>query len=153
MKLDRLQNGPSNPCQAASRMTTKRILDFGIFGIAFIAICLFICSCSSISSMRSEASIRSSLFRQTPLGSSYDDVSLFLKKKQWLDESYEGEHSGFDKQDVRPPVTVGTSSLCGQLGSYRMFPYFFETDVTAFWGFDANKRLIDIWVWKTTDGL
>jgi hypothetical protein len=101
---------------------------------------------------KSEDNIRVSLLKQTPLGSSYQDVRSFLKKKRWLDESYFGEHSGFAKQEGGPPVIVGVSSLSGQLGTYRTLPYFLETDVTAFWGFDANNQLIDIWVWKTTDG-
>jgi len=127
-------------------MTTKRTFAFGIFGVAFIAISIFISSCSS---MRSEASIRTSLLKQTPLGSSSSDVRAFVAKKGWIDQSYAGTNYGFYKQDPGEPAhTVGVSSICGQLGHYYL-P--FRTDVTVFWGFDVSGHLIDVWVWKTTD--
>ena len=128
------------------RMSTKRLLTIGISGIAIIATGLFVSSCSSL---RSESSIRASLLKQTPLGSSSSDVRAVVAKKGWLDQSYAGTNYGFYKQEPGEPAhTVGVSSICGQFGHYYL-P--FRTDVTAFWGFDTNGHLIDVWVWKTTD--
>ena len=99
--------------------------------------------------MRSESSIRASLLKQTPLGSSLSDVRAFVAKKRWLDQSYTGTNYGFYKQEPGEPAhTIGVSSICGHLGHYYL-P--FRTDVTAFWGFDGDGRLLDVWVWKTTD--
>ena len=55
------------------------------------------------------------------------------------------------KREIDPKI-VGSSSLEMHLGEYRELPIPLSTDVTAFWGFDGNGRLIDVWVWKTTDG-
>jgi hypothetical protein len=129
-------------------MSIKRPLIIGISGIAIIAIGLFVSSCSSL---RSESSIRASLLKQMPIGSSSSDVRTFVAKKGWLDQSYAGTNFGYYKQEPGEPAhTVGVSSICGQLGHYYL-P--FRTDVTAFWGFDADGHLMDVWVWKTTDAL
>lgn len=64
---------------------------------------------------------------------------------------------GFWRQESYEPMTVvGVSSIRVNLGDYRSaltFFFLFITNVTAFWGFDAEGKLIDIWVWKTTDAL
>jgi len=127
-------------------MGMKRTLALGIVGILFIAIALLIASCSP---MRSETSIRASLLKHTPVGSSASEVRAFAEKKGWLDQTYAGTNLGFYKQEPgEPPYPVGVSSLRGDLGHYYL-P--FRTDVAAFWGFDTNGRLIDVWVWKETD--
>jgi hypothetical protein len=118
------------------------MLAFGIFGVAFIALSLLFSSCSS---MRSEASIRASLLKQKPLGSSLSDVHAFVEKRRWIDRSYIGTTGFYEQEPGEPAHTVGVSSICGQLGYYYL-P--FRTDVTAFWGFDASGRLIDVWVWN-----
>ena len=48
----------------------------------------------------------------------------------------------------RLPETVGVTSIEAEVGRYWL-P--FCTTVTAFWGFDSEGRLIDVWVWKTPD--
>jgi hypothetical protein len=102
---------------------------------------------------RPEPMIRASLLRSTPLGSSSRQVRALLQRQGWLSTNYIGS-GGFLKQETgEPDVVVGATSLRGELGSYRSVPYLFETSVTAFWGFDTNDYLIDVWVWKTTDGL
>jgi len=127
-------------------MSTKRSVIIAISAV-IVAIGVWTSSCSSL---RSEASIRASLIKRTPLGSSSSDVRAFVAKEGWLDRSYVGT-SGFYKQEPGEPAhEVGVSSICGQLGHYWL-P--FRTDVTAFWGFDTNGHLIDVWVWKTTDAL
>jgi hypothetical protein len=102
----------------------------------------------------SEASIRASLLKQTPLGSSSGQVRGFVMAQGWLDRNYIGNR-GFLKTEIGVPVVqeraVGATSIRGELGHYQSVP--FQTYVTAFWGFDTNDQLIDVWVWKTTDGL
>jgi hypothetical protein len=102
---------------------------------------------------RPEHMIRASLLRSTPLGSSSQQVRALLQSRGWISTNYIGS-AGFLKQETgAPDVVVGATSLRGEIGSYRSLPYLFETSVTAFWGFDTNDHLIDVWVWKTTDGL
>jgi hypothetical protein len=64
---------------------------------------------------------------------------------------YPGTNNGFLKQEPGGPAhEVGASSICGRLGHYSL-P--FRTDVMAYWGFDTNGYLIDVWVRKDTDAL
>jgi hypothetical protein len=99
---------------------------------------------------RSEASIRASLLRQTPLGSSSSEVRALLEQRGWLNRNYHGTTGYYYQPSTEPARTVGVTSLSANLGDYG-FP--FRTNVSAFWGFDRDDRLIDIWVWKTTDAL
>lgn len=45
---------------------------------------------------------------------------------------------------------VGKKNIRSDLGDYSTI---FTTNVTVFWGFDEQSKLIDIWVWKTVDAL
>lgn len=91
--------------------------------------------------------IENSLLRLAPIGSSTDDVLRAVEAKGW-------EHSvvrnvGFLKQKaMHHAAVVGSSSLEAHLGDYGVF---FRTSVDAYWGFDRDGRLLEVWVWKTTD--
>jgi len=99
---------------------------------------------------RSEEHLREALLTETPLGAEFDEVRLLLNARGWLDDRHH-EHIGFLKQvPGRKTEVVGLRSLRAHLGHYRA-PY--RTDVTAFWGFDEEGKLVDIWVWKTTDSI
>ena len=97
--------------------------------------------------------IRASLLRSTPLGSSSQQVRAFLERRGWLSTNYIGSTGFLKQENGAPAVEVGATSFRGELGHYCSLPYLFQTSVTAFWGFDTNGHLIDVWVWKTTDGL
>lgn len=98
-----------------------------------------------------EKKIEAALLEMTPIGSKDSDVRSIVEQKGWLDPKYGGT-TGFLKQETgKPDQTVGKTSIRGHLGAYRGFPVPLRTDVTAFWAFDEENRLIDVWVWKTTD--
>ena len=105
---------------------------------------------SAIGLRRSEAAIRESIFSLTPLGSSSDVVLALVKKEGWKSDGF-NSRSGFLKQ---PPSgkseVVGVAHIQAALGHHWTFP-FLTTDVAAYWGFDKDGRLIEVWVWKTTD--
>jgi len=131
-----------------TRMSRKRKLLFLVFGVTIAALVawLFV-----FSLRRPESGIRASLLRSTPLGSSSQEVRTYVERQGWLATNYVGS-AGFLKQEAGvPAVEVGATSIRGELGHYRSG--LFQTYVTAFWGFDTNGRLMDVWVWKTTDGL
>jgi hypothetical protein len=128
-------------------MSRKRLFIVEASVVALIVIAGWI---ASQPLLRSENSIRAALLKKTPLGSSVTEVRMFVDRRGWLDRKYIGS-GGFLKQAPgKPAEVVGATSMCGDLGHYWL-P--FRTDVTAFWGFDTSNRLVDIWVWKTTDSL
>ncbi|MCX6953030.1 MAG: hypothetical protein NTV51_12825 [Verrucomicrobia bacterium] len=105
----------------------------------------------SVGLRRYPASIEASLAELTPLGSNPDTVLEAVKKKGWRTTGY-NERSGFYKQQGAKHETVGVSHIQASLGDYYALPLG-TTNATAFWGFDKDKRLIQVWVWKTTDSI
>ena len=79
-----------------------------------------------------------------------EDVRLTIAKKKWRVVS-ESEDYGFYDQRTRPARSTGVKHIRASLGDYQGFPW--EVNVTVFWGFDTEAKLIDIWVWKTADAL
>jgi len=98
-------------------------------------------------------SIEASLVKLTPLGSSPEAVLEVVQKKGWRTSGYNtssgylNQEGGYHGLDV-----VGAFYIQASLGDYFAFPLG-PTNATAFWGFDKNRHLIRIWVWKTTDSL
>ncbi|MCM2275790.1 MAG: hypothetical protein NDI75_13460 [Candidatus Didemnitutus sp.] len=96
---------------------------------------------------RSEAAIEKSLLAATPLGSSTREVIHSLEKKGVTAHL---DSVGVYKQKAgAPDQVVGVKSIRVFLGEYRS-PL--VTSVSAFFAFDAEGKLIDVWVWKTVDG-
>ncbi len=103
---------------------------------------------------RSEEKIREKLLTQTPLGTSMEEVVQFVEKKEgWVIDNISNQH-GFDFKGKGPRKRVGVKSIQAYLGEYRIITnLYLATDVTVFYGFNEKAELIDIWVWKTIDGL
>ena len=95
--------------------------------------------------------IESYLLREVPLGSASSDVHQLIARHGWELASYHEEDSGFVDRSTRPRTVVGESSIRASLGNYWGLP--FEVNVTVFWGFDAEERLIGIGIWRTANGL
>ena len=97
----------------------------------------------SDSLLRPVALIRASILKETPLGSTSDAVREVLKRKGWLVANYVGS-TGFLKQESGASnEIVGITSIRGNVGDLAVM------NVSAFWGFDIDGRLIDVWVWRT----
>ena len=88
--------------------------------------------------------------RDTPLGTPSNDVRAFLEQRGWLDHNYAGTTGFYRQEPGEPPRVIGVSSLHARLGYYYLS---LRTDVTAYWGFDDNGRLVDVWVRKTVNTL
>lgn len=99
---------------------------------------------------RPETAIQADLLRQAPLGSTTAQVEAMIQRHDWK-LSYPLANTGFYDQRTRPARETGAKHLRASLGNYQDIPW--EANVTVFWGFDENGRLIDLWVWKTWDGL
>lgn len=99
---------------------------------------------------RSEESIRSKLLKELPIGTQLSTVHQYIIEKEWEVGSV-NENTGFYDQRTRPASVVGEKSIRASMGDYQDIP--FKANVTVFWGFDKDSRLIDVWVWKTWDGI
>jgi hypothetical protein len=98
----------------------------------------------------SDETIRERLLEAAPLGSSLSEVEAVVKNGRWPYEVH--ARRGFYDQRVRPARVVGAQHIEANLGDYLNIPIPLPSNVTVFWGFDPDGRLIDVWVWKTTDG-
>ncbi|MFE8647291.1 hypothetical protein ACFX58_19615 [Sphingomonas sp. NCPPB 2930] len=93
-----------------------------------------------------EDQVRKRLLLKTPIGSSFDHVLNFcIHKNIKCKHSY---NSGYLNQKTNS--TVGVMSIWGIVEEYKNTPFTVKS-TSAYWGFDASGRLIDIWVWQTTD--
>lgn len=99
---------------------------------------------------RSESHIRSQLLVSAPLGTSLENVEQYILEEEW-EINWVSKESGFNHQRFSPSRVIGSKSIRANLGDYQGIP--FKANVTVFWGFDDQSKLIDIWVWKTWDGL
>ena len=90
------------------------------------------------------------MFNITPLGTSFDDVKETIQSHSW-GPSYISREMGFLDQRTKPNKTIGSMYIRASLGDYQGIP--FRANVTVLWGFDSNEKLIDLWAWKTWDGL
>jgi hypothetical protein len=100
----------------------------------------------SNSLLRSDASIRRSLLKHTPLGTSRDDCFTFVEKQGWT--AGWGLSESMWQNPNKPKEMVVVSSFGVDLGHYTLV---LRTDVEAFWGFDASNRLVDVCVRRSTD--
>src|SRR3954447_21703977 len=120
-------------------------------GYWFSAALLFIVvGCSSVRPLcRSDERIRSSLLKQTPLGSSADQVYTFIKEHHWPLHG-ESHDAGFTmrlpgRNEASSPV-VGDSFVACKLGTTHFVMFPFETMKYAYWGFDKGGHLVEVWV-------
>ena len=88
------------------------------------------------------------MLKETPVSMKFNKVINKLETMNY--DLKVSKNAGFLKQEKGQSKTVGVNSIRVHLGDYWTFP-FFRTSVTAFWGFDEDGKLIEIWVWKTTD--
>ena len=116
-----------------------------------LSLALFLEAGCAIALRRDSDQIEASLLKLTPLGSNSEAVLDLVKKKGWRSSGYIEQH-GFYKQQGTKNETVGVFCIQASLGDYYAFPLG-TTNAMAFWGFDKDRRLIQIWVWKTTDSI
>lgn len=120
-----------------------------LFGLAV----LLIVGCSAARPLhRSEARIRASLLKQTPLGSS---KSVVIAKIGWHLDPSQGQFAAQAQEaEAMGMVPAGQnvkSALEMNLGGY--FIWFGTRYVYGVWGFDSEDHLIGIWVYKENDVL
>jgi hypothetical protein len=101
---------------------------------------------SALISCVGEANMRNQLLKQTPIGSTFDQVWDYCESKKL--KCYQSGTAGYLNQDTGR--TVGVMSIWAVIKERKPTPITAES-ISAYWGFGSDKRLIDIWVWKTID--
>ena len=98
---------------------------------------------------RSAKDVQDYIVRQTPQGSSLEDVRELIRRERWgvcLD--FQGNTS--TSRDYTHTGVVGFHILGAKLPDYG-FPFRIHTE--AYWGFDVNEKLIDIHVRSWSEGM
>jgi len=105
---------------------------------------LLITGCSAARPLhRSEAGIRASLLKRTPLGTSKKEVEAFIAREGWQPRSETGAPR---TEQSAIQVHFGEYFICGTWG-------FAMRGVWCHWRFDDDGHLVDIWVHKENDAL
>ena len=94
------------------------------------------------------AEVQQVLLGKTPLGSSMEDVLKVIEQNGWALRHVD-EKRGFPDQRTGPPRPTGSKHIQADAGDYLGVP--FISNATIYWGFDDSGKLIDAWVWRTTD--
>ena len=117
----------------------------------FISIIILIIAVVLSNPLRwSEESIERYVLNKTPINSSFDEVRLVINNHKWKISDSSQTH-GFYDQRFRPAKITGDMYIRASLGDYQGIP--FEANVTIYWGFGKDGKLIDVWIWKTWDAL
>jgi hypothetical protein len=120
--------------------------------LAILLVCLLLEGCVQYTyPWKDSEAMRRDLLRVTPLRSSLGEVEQKLRARHVrLQKSL---NTGFLRQpDSGPSEVVGEKSIWAHLGGYRS-GFFTTTTIDAYWGFDGQEKLIEIWVWKVDDSL
>lgn len=106
------------------------------------------CSSPGLSLRKDPDQIREALLAQTPVGTGTDTVVQVLQARHADVSRYK---TGYVRRlDNDAFEEVGVTSIKAGLGRYYTSP-FGSTEVTAYWGFDVDGKLVNIWVSKGGD--
>jgi len=123
-----------------------------------IVIILWITALIIISPIRRpQSSVRKHILRLTPLGTNIEDVIDFIENRDGWQIHIVNYEQGFPHPQPHlirgwdgQPIVVGEQGIRVRMGYYHAwYKLNFRTDVSIFWGFDADGYLIDVWVWKS----
>ncbi len=102
-----------------------------------------------------DADLQRRILTETPLGSSMSQVEEVIQREGW-DRVRVDHERGFLGQRERGTrtgflPTVGAMHIEANAGDFVGMP--FQSNVTIFWGFDQDGKLIDVWAWRTIDAM
>lgn len=100
-----------------------------------------------------EGKIRESFLLEKPLGTSMQDVELWIRSKSWTNVKV-SRSAGFFRDGNFPKgqSTVGVRSITAHCGSYiSASTVGLNTDVVGSWGFNERGELIEVWIEKSVD--
>jgi hypothetical protein len=126
-------------------MTVRRILTIVLIGIGLIGIAGIAAELSLNPLRRSDSEIRKWVLQKTPIGSTREHLMTVIAREHW-----EG-HPEFRGVPPRDLSTRGANSYGADLGSYQGLPWRCRAD--AFWTFDADDRVVDVYVSSWCEGI
>lgn len=134
---------------------TILLIFLSIFGLISIVIITF-----QNPLRKSEENIKNDLLKQMPLGIDMHDVMKIVNKKNtwniiWVSEKHGiviGRNGPSTVRILDDEINVGKKSMCVDMGYYYKY-FFVQTDVSAFFAFDENSKLIEIAVSKSMNVL
>ena len=120
---------------------------------------LFLSGSGCVNIRSSTDSIERQILKRAPLGSDYGEVIDLVDSSGWEISSNLVRTKPLVVTDGRYPYVSGTRIVRTHLGHYRapmlseplFFWFWFRNDVSAFWGFDADDRLIEVHVKRYID--
>ena len=121
------------------------LLALGVLLVAYVAKVVF------TPASWPKSTLRAWLVQRVPYGSSEEQVRKFLATRRF-GTTWSATHDSFSRSHGIK-FSEGTHTIQALMGDYRqpLSLFLFETSTEAFFGFDANNRLVDIRVRKTTD--
>jgi hypothetical protein len=97
---------------------------------------------ASVTGCTSATSHRLRLLESTPRGATFDAVLAYCQSKNL--NCKQSRTAGFLNQDNGKVVGVKSIWSTIDQGWFRT--------VEAYWGFDGEGKLLDVWVWATLEG-
>jgi hypothetical protein len=104
--------------------------------------------------------VKNHIFRITPIGTSIEDViELTEIREDWRVRRIDLERGFIPGTFGRAPsepdpniIVIGEKSIIVSMGTYRAWykwvPFLLDWNVSVFWGFDKDGKLIDVQVQK-----
>ncbi len=116
------------------------------FPLRILAVVFVLSIGATMTACAEETRVRNELLEKTPIGTTFDQVLSFcasnnLKCRQSNTTGYLNQKTG---------QIVGVKSIWAVVSERKEMPLS-TTSIAAYWGFDKDGRLLDIWVWKTID--
>ena len=112
----------------------------------------------------SEEEMREEILALAPIGSSLEDVLAVCSNEGWVvsfhSSNYLAPEAHISPQDeldntrgylARGGEIIGEKSMCSLLGKYKISGDLFYTWALVDWAFDADSKLLDIFVSKVAD--
>jgi len=99
---------------------------------------------------KTEQEIHDWALSRAPVGSSVEEVQTFIQSQGW-EQNYNWKGTPDHSSETFYPGVKGGHIIGANLGQFRGL--FFTCNIDAYWGFDANGKLIELRVRKMYDGL
>lgn len=127
----------------------RKMIIYIILTLLVIALGMVAISCLLNPLRKSEEDIRTAILEITPIGMSIDDALSTIENKGWTTVGINRLRGVSSVEIQRLNENVGTQSIKANIGRYTTF---FETQVLAWWAFDEDSKLVDVFVRKDIHG-